>query len=245
MSQDPEYDPLALDEVTDEAQLEKALPVVAAASSKKFIAILAIAFAVFLIIHFTPFGEALDALTDLDRTLLAGGGGMAALWFVLITAGLMTIGMPRLVFFVLGGVAFGFWLGLLLALVGSLIASFTVFSIARWGGRDWLVERFGDRRVLARIAVTKPTVVSVALVRMLPVSNMILNVGLSLSRVGKRVFLLGTLLGFLPQGVVAVLVGSGVGEETVLEGAVQIGVAAVILLAVMIWSACRLRARKT
>ncbi|NMG02078.1 hypothetical protein, partial [Azoarcus taiwanensis] len=88
-------------------------------------------------------------------------------------------------------------------------------------------------------------VTSVALVRMLPVSNMILNVGLSLSRVGNRAFLFGTLLGFMPQGVVAVLVGSGVGEEVVLRGAVQIGIAAVILVVVMVWSARRLRARKT
>lgn len=229
----------------DEESLERALPAVAAASSRKLIAIVGVALVVFLTIHYTPIGEALDALTDMDRTLLAGGGGKAAAWFVLITAGLMTIGMPRLVFYVLGGVAFGFWLGLVLALIGSLIGSFIMFRAARWGGRDWLVERFGKHRFLARISGTKPTVTSVALVRMLPVSNMILNVGLSLSRVGNRAFLFGTLLGFLPQGVVAVLVGSGVGEEAALRGAVQIGIAAVILVVVMVWSARRLRARKT
>lgn len=235
----------AEDDGPDEESLERALPAVAAASSRKLIAIVGVALVVFLIIHYTPIGEALDALTDMDRTLLAGGGGKAAAWFVLITAGLMTIGMPRLVFYVLGGVAFGFWLGLVLALIGSLIGSFIMFRAARWGGRDWLVERFGKHRFLARISGTKPTVTSVALVRMLPVSNMILNVGLSLSRVGNRAFLFGTLLGFMPQGVVAVLVGSGVGEEVVLRGAVQIGIAAVILVVVMVWSARRLRARKT
>lgn len=78
---------------------------------------------------------------------------------------------------------------------------------------------------------------------MLPASNMILNVGLALSRVGNRDFLFGTLIDFLPQGVVAVLIGSGVGEEAALRGAAQIGVAAVILVAVMVWSARRSRAR--
>lgn len=243
MSREPEVD--GLDDGPEEEQLERALPAVVAASSKKLIAIVGVALVVFLIIHFTPIGEAFDALTDLDQTLLAGGGGKAAAWFVLITAGLMTIGMPRLVFYVLGGVAFGFWLGLLLALVGSLIGSFIMFRVARWGGRDWLVDRFGRHRLFARISGTKPTVASVALVRMLPVSNMILNVGLSLSRVGNRAFLFGTLLGFLPQGVVAVLVGSGVGQEAALRGAMEIGIAAVILVAVMVWSARRLRARKT
>lgn len=242
MSREPELE--SVDDGPDDESLERALPAVAAASSRKFIAILGLALIAFLVIHFTPFGEALDALTDLDRTLLAGGGGRAAAWFVLITAGLMTIGMPRLVFYVLGGIAFGFWSGLLLALIGSLIGSFIAFRVARWGGRDWLVERFGKHRLFARISGTKPTVTSVALVRMLPVSNMILNVGLSLSRVGNRAFLFGTLVGFLPQGVVAVLIGSGVGEETVLQGAAQIGVAAIILVAVMVWSARRMRARK-
>lgn len=242
MSREPELE--SVDDGPEDESLEHALPAVAAASSRKFIAILGLALIVFFVIHFTPFAEALDALTDLDQTLLAGGGGSAAAWFVLITAGLMAIGMPRLVFYVLGGIAFGFWSGLLLALIGSLIGSFIAFRVARWGGRDWLIARFGKHRLFARISGTKPTVTSVALVRMLPVSNMILNVGLSLSRVGNRAFLFGTLVGFLPQGVVAVLIGSGVGEETVLQGAAQIGAAAIILVAVMVWSARRLRARK-
>lgn len=224
--------------------VDTALPTLTAASSRKLVLLLVIALTLLIGIHYTPLGELLKELTDLERTPLSGGGGGAAAWFVLLTAGLMSIGMPRLVFFLLGGVVFGFWHGLLLALTGSLIGSFIAFRLARWGGRDWLAGRFGESRLFGSILATKPTAMSVALVRMLPVSNIVLNIGLSVSNVGNRAFLLGTLLGFLPQGVVAVLIGSGVGEETLLDGVVYIGFAAILLLLAIYWSARRLRAAR-
>ena len=82
----------------------------------------------------------------------------------------------------------------------------------------------------------KPTVASVALMRMLPVSNVIINAGLALSHVGNRAFLLGSLVGFLPQGVVAVVIGSGMAEDVPWAGAAQIGIACILLLAIVFWT---------
>jgi uncharacterized membrane protein YdjX (TVP38/TMEM64 family) len=173
------------------------------------------------------------------RELMEAGDIEAAAWFVVITVLLMAVGTPRLLFFALGGFAFGFWEGLGLALLASLIASFLVFRIARWGGREWLVNSFGHRPLFARIVSVRPTVLSVALVRCLPVSNLVINVGLALSRVRNRAFVWGTLIGFLPQGVVAVLLGSGVADDVPLEGAVQLIAAGVIALLFLVYSLWR------
>ena len=67
---------------------------------------------------------------------------------------------------------------------------------------------------------------------MLPVSNVIINVGLALSHVGTRAFLLGSLLGFLPQGVVADIIRSGLAEDVPWAGAQQIGQPGVHLFAI-------------
>lgn len=204
-------------------------------TSRKLLVLLAIGASLLLLIHATPFGEQVRNWDSLAQ-LFKAGGVQAEFYFVLISAFLIMLGTPRLLFYGLGGFAFGFWQGLLWSLVSSLIGSFLAFKAARWGGREWLTERFGKRRFFQRIVHSKPTVASVAFLRLLPVSNGVINVGLALSHVGSRAFLLGSLIGFLPQGVVAVIVGSGVAAEVPWSGAIQIGMAGVLLLAVFFWS---------
>ena len=82
----------------------------------------------------------------------------------------------------------------------------------------------------------RPTVLSVALVRTLPLSNAIINIGLAMSRVTSPIFLSGTLIGFMPQGVVAALVGSGIADETVSGGVLNLALAMVLVSLVAIWS---------
>lgn len=219
-----------------EAELQRA----ARAGTRKLLILIAVAAVLFVLLEFTPAGERVRDWPALYE-LMAGGDGEAALWFVAVTVVLMMVGTPRLLFYALGGFAFGFWNGLALALVASLIASWLVFRIARWGGRDWLRGRFGGHRLFARIVGTRPTALSVALVRCLPVSNLIINLALAMSRVRSRAFVLGTLLGFLPQGVVAVLIGAGIADEVAWEGAVQLAAAALIVLLLFVFAVRRWR----
>jgi len=225
-----------------DAEIPPEIVVAAGASSRKFFFLIGGAIALFFLMHLTSLGEELRDLPELYESL-SHGGARAAVYFVLLTAALMAMGTPRLLFYMLGGFVFGFWEGMLWSLCGSMLGSFLAFRVARWGGRDWLVARFGTHRFFRRVVETRPTVWSVALVRLLPVSNAVINIGLALSRVGSRVFLAGTLIGFLPQGVVAVLIGSGVADDVAWEGAVQLGTAAVIVLSILFWSARRKRCR--
>lgn len=225
----------AAPDATQDDTLAPDIEQVAQNTLRKLLTLLAIGAGLLLVIHATPFGEQVrnwDSLTELFKA----GGINAQIYFVVISTVLIMAGTPRLLFCTLGGFAFGFWEGLLWSLCASLIGSFLAFRAARWGGRAWLTEHFGRRRFFARIVHAQPTVASVALIRMLPVSNVIINVGLALSHVGNRVFLLGSLLGFLPQGVVAVIIGSGMAETVPWAGAAQIAIAGVLLLAIFFWT---------
>ena len=227
------------DEGEESADLEQ----VAQTTSRKLLILLAIGALILLLIHATPFGEQFRNWDALAHTF-EGGGIKAELYFVLISSILMMFGAPRLLFCGLAGFAFGFWEGLFWSLGSSLIGSFMAFRAARWGGKDWLTERFGHRRFFGRIVHSKPTVASVFAMRMLPVSNAIINVGLALSHVGDRAFLLGSLLGFLPQGIVAVIIGSGMATDVPWMGAAQIGLAGAVLLVTFLWTARKHRKRR-
>ena len=204
-------------------------------TSRKLLTLLGLGALLLIAVHTTPLGEHVRNWDALTETVKAGGIKAYA-YFFLISAFLIMVGTPRLLFYGLGGFAFGFWEGLAWSLASSLLGSYLAFRAARWGGRDWLVARFSRRPFFTRIAHAKPTVSSVALMRMLPVSNAIINAGLALSHVRNRAFLLGSLLGFLPQGIVAVVIGSGMAEDVPWAGAAQIGVAAVLLLVPLYWS---------
>lgn len=217
---------------------------VARSSSRKLLILLAAGLVIVLLAHFTPMG---DRIRDWDAisALVDDGGIEAGVYFVVVTAALMAIGTPRLPFYALGGFAFGVILGLLLAVCGSLIGSFLMFRAARWGGRNWLLARFGSRPAFRRVTDTQPNALAVALVRMLPISNALINVGLSLSRVGNRDFILGTVLGFLPQGIIATLVGAGIADDAFWEVGLPLGIAAAVLSLILVWASRRMRGDKT
>ena len=65
------------------------------------------------------------------------------------------------------------------------------------------------------------------------------------SQVSARAFLLGTFIGYLPQGVIAALIGSGVVDEKAVEGLGKLAAAGVVLLlgAFMLWRWRRGRTR--
>ena len=68
-------------------------------------------------------------------------------------------------------------------------------------------ERLSKHPQFGRIIAAKPSIGAIAILRLLPVSNALINAGLAVGRVNDRTFLMGSLLGFLPYGVLAVLFG--------------------------------------
>jgi uncharacterized membrane protein YdjX (TVP38/TMEM64 family) len=216
-----------------------------ASPTGRLLTLLALVCALLTGLYFSPWGDALcdrevfDQLANLARA----GDYRASLCFVLVSSLLIMIGTPRLIFFTFGGFAFGLWSGLCYSLGACLAGSFLAFSLARWGARAWLAERFGDKRLIKRIVAARPSIPAIALFRFLPISNALVNIGLALSAADSRQFLLGSLLGYLPQGLIAVLIGSGLAENSTGSGALQMGMASVLLLIVVYWTA-RMRRQK-
>lgn len=127
-------------------------------------------------------------------------------------AGVATaLALPRHLVSFLGGYAFGFGPGTLLALAGTELGCLLSFFYARTVGRPLVAGRFGERvERVERFLGANPFSMTL-LIRLLPIGNNFATcVAAGLARVPARAFLLGSLLGYIPQTAVFALAGSGV-----------------------------------
>jgi uncharacterized membrane protein YdjX (TVP38/TMEM64 family) len=212
------------DEGVEEARLESGL----SRDLNRLLILLVIASAIFALFYFTPVGAIVRDVQAL-RTYLKGDDLWAELTFGAMTAGLVAIGVPRLIFYGIGGLAFGFWQGLLLAQFGTLLGSFMTFYAVRHGGRDWLLNRFGQHRFVGKAFRVRSSIKAVVMIRQLPLHSLMITGGLALSEVSARVFLLGSFIGFLPQGLIATLISSGIVAEQATESVGKLVIAAAVL----------------
>lgn len=187
----------------------------------------------------TPLGRHLRDLQTLKARLQATGA-LASLAFAGFTALAVAAGFPRLLCSALGGMMFGFAVGLGLSLAGSLLGAYGTFLFARWAGRDWVVQRFPEGGAI-RSLLEKPTVPAVFWARQLPVPGFVVNIALGLTSIRQGAFLVGSALGFLPLATVVAFVGSGLGKESAAVSLAQIGAggAAALFLALGLYRAAR------
>jgi uncharacterized membrane protein YdjX (TVP38/TMEM64 family) len=174
----------------------------------------------------TPLGALLgaDGVHALQHALRAQGP-LAAPAFVLATASAVAIGAPRTVFSVLGGALYGFALGALLEVVGSLLGGTIAFLLVRHldfaGAHRWLRMRLpAAHRMMAGVAERGFT--AALALRSFPVGNGLLTtVLLCLSGVSLRDYVLGSALGMLPASFTYALLGSAAHGQTALRVAVS------------------------
>lgn len=169
--------------------------------------------------------------------------GMASLAFFISSSILLIAGVPRLALFALAGYVFDIAWGLFLAMASSLTGSYLAYVLARWAGRDWIVRRFGHLPYFQRVIHAEPSVTSVAMLRLLPISNALMNAVLAVSRIGTYAFIVGSAIGFLPAGLVAILVGAGFAEEEAVSGGMHLLLAALIVLPLAFFKFKRRRAK--
>jgi uncharacterized membrane protein YdjX (TVP38/TMEM64 family) len=139
-------------------------------------------------------------------------------WLIYLSAGMVAIalGLPRQAVCFLGGYAFGLGEGLLLAQSASILGCLLCFLYARLLGRDLVRLRFAAHlRKLDDFLQGHPLTMTM-LIRFLPVgSNLVTNLVAGVSSVGMVPFLAGSLIGYLPQTVIFVLLGSGIHVQPV------------------------------
>jgi uncharacterized membrane protein YdjX (TVP38/TMEM64 family) len=143
------------------------------------------------------------------------------------------IGLPRLGFAALGGLAFGWLAGGVLAQLGTVAGCFVNFGWARYFGRDFAQR--GQSRLWTSIrerVARRPIATNVAL-RLVPVGNSLaLNSLLGLCPISSRDFLIGTAIGTLPETLVFALFGSGISSGS----PAKLATGAAILLALVVGS---------
>ena len=180
------------------------------------------------IIHFSDLHEILDDTSRL-KTLIQSQGAWGPVSFIAGSAILILTGMPRLLFCVLGGVLFGFIEGLIYSQLATIIGAYGTFLFARWGTREWVRRLKSNESRLYKI-LENPTLLTVFLSRQLPSGGAFISLFLGFSSVSHENFLIGSLLGFLPEAIPAVLIGSGAGKTSTMLAFAQILTAAAVLI---------------
>lgn len=182
--------------------------------------------------HFTPM-KAWITNVQTWKGFVREFGWMAHAVFMLVTAGAVMMGVPRLAFCSAAGLIFGFGEGLLLSLVGSTLGSYGAFILSRHGFRR-AAESRAEKWPWLKKMLKKPSVMRVFWARQLMVPGIVLNVLIGMTPVRHSRFLLGTALGYLPLNIAFSLVGSGLGKESITTTMTQL-LAAMAVINVAAW----------
>lgn len=162
----------------------------------------------FLMVYITPVRKYLSDTQSVKWWLLSLGWVGPTVWMVIVFI-LVAMGTPRLLFCPIGGLAFGFWQGLLWTQLPTLAGYYATFLFVRWGGRDFVLRRWPSIGRLQGHFHGHSTALLVFAVRQVPMSGLIINFMLGLSPIRHCHFLLGTAFGILPEAIPFTLVASG------------------------------------
>ncbi len=173
--------------------------------------LLALVIGVALVVVNTPGLHAYVSNLQAFKHDIQARGAAGALGFTVLAAALIALGVPRLWLCVPAGGLYGFWLGLLLTHCAALGGSYLTFLFMRWAGVQWAIRKL-ERHAVVRAVTRHHTPLSVFMVRQLPIPGLVMNAALAASTVTHHDFLLGSFWGFLPQGIVVTLLGSGIGK---------------------------------
>ncbi|MCB2101924.1 MAG: TVP38/TMEM64 family protein [Rhodobacterales bacterium] len=156
-----------------------------------------------------------------------GQGLSGELLFLGVGVVLTAVGLPRQMVSFLGGYAFGFVMGTLLALLATVGGCIATFAYARLLGRDLVAHRFPGRIKRIDAFLRDNTFAMALLIRLLPAgSNLVTNLAAGVSGARALPFFAGSALGFIPQTAVFTLAGSGIN----LDPTLRIGLGVVLFL---------------
>ena len=188
--------------------------------------------------HFTPM-RAWITNVQTWKGYVSEMGWKADGMFCLACTASVLIGIPRLPLCAAAGLIFGFVEGLSISLLGSTAGSYGAFVMSRHGARSAVLARIENWPRLTRM-LEKPSFGRVFWVRQLMVPGIALNVLLGVTSVNHRVFLTGTLLGYLPLNITFSLVGSGLGKGSFSQTLMQL-LAAIGMINIIGWAVWRYR----
>lgn len=166
------------------------------------------------LVKFSPVGEYFKpSKLHLLKERFSHLHSLAPFVFILVSAILISIGIPRSSISILGGMVFGFVIGTLLSTFSALIGSIVTFYLVRYLGRPYFYRKFGNKVRYLEEKVRQNSFLVVVLLRQSPLTCMLVNVLIGLSPIKTSSFILASLVGFLPEAAVFTLFGSSVREN--------------------------------
>jgi len=134
-------------------------------------------------------------------------------WIIFISLGglLAAVGFPRQILSFMGGYAFGVVKGTTIAVLATGAGCILTFFFARFLGRGFVQRKFPRKIKRVDDFLSESPFLMTLLIRLLPAgSNVATNAAAGVSGVKPLPFVLGSLVGYIPQCLVFALAGSGV-----------------------------------
>jgi len=142
---------------------------------------------------------------------IRNNGLQGVLYFTLIGGLVTAIGCPRQLVAFLGGYAFGVVNGTLLSTLGVGMGCVLSLFFARIVIRPFVNRRFPQRVIKINDFLSVRPVVKTIVIRLLPIgNNLVTNLIAGVTAVKARYFVLGSLIGYIPQMAIFALMGKGV-----------------------------------
>jgi uncharacterized membrane protein YdjX (TVP38/TMEM64 family) len=184
-------------------ELDASPPLILAAArfppgTLRFAVFIALLVTTALIFRFTPLHEYLDR-QEIIRLLAAvrdSAWAPAALMASFIL--LAPLGLPISPLIMAGGVVFGAAKGAHFNYVGSVLGGWLSYQLARYLGRDFVVQIAGRKLRRVEAMVSRHGFWSLAGIRLMPIPFPVANFGMALAGVRLPTFLASTALGLIP-----------------------------------------------
>ncbi|KPK52500.1 MAG: hypothetical protein AMJ84_01115 [Acidithiobacillales bacterium SM23_46] len=177
------------------------------------------------LLQLSEFGTAFDRAW-VDREVLARGTTGVVL-FIAVSGLFIAIGLPRQIFCFLGGYAYGFPEGTTLAVAATTVGCIATFFYARLLGRESLRRRFGPRLRRFDHFLERHPFSATLVLRLIPIANnLVVNLMAGVSSVRALPYFASSAIGFVPQTLVFVLLGTGV----YVDAGLQIALAVLLFL---------------
>lgn len=128
--------------------------------------------------------------------------------FVIVGALVIVCGLGRSLLSLAGGLFYGTVEGTTFSVLAALSGSLLIFAFVRRLGRPRFLAKVSGHLEKADKLVTDNGFLAVILIRQLPLACILINILLALTRVTLTEFILGSIVGFLPEALVFALYGS-------------------------------------
>jgi uncharacterized membrane protein YdjX (TVP38/TMEM64 family) len=159
---------------------------------------------------------------------IRGAGATGILVFIAVGAVFTGIGLPRQVFAIAAGYAFGIATGTAFALTAEMVGVLLGFVYARFFARDLVARRYPARiRKVDAFLQTYPFSMTLA-VRLFPVgNNLVVNLLAGVSNVRATPFLAASAVGHFPQTLAFAMIGGGIADSDLLQGTLAVALFAI------------------